>query len=57
MPTKIEQHWNNHNKVSVMTSCEDGNPVRANVKQALGRGSYALSWKPYQGDPLNLPDY
>nr|GEW48997.1 uncharacterized mitochondrial protein AtMg00810-like [Tanacetum cinerariifolium] len=36
---------------------EDGNPARANVKQALGRGSYALSWKPCQGDSLNLPDH
>nr|GEY72796.1 copia protein [Tanacetum cinerariifolium] len=34
----------------------DGNPARANVKQALGR-SYALSWKPCQGDSLNLPDH
>nr|GEX47256.1 hypothetical protein [Tanacetum cinerariifolium] len=42
-----------------MTSCEDGNPARANIKQALGsvRRSYALSWKPYQGDSLNLPDH
>nr|GEY84310.1 hypothetical protein [Tanacetum cinerariifolium] len=38
---------------------EDGNPARANIKQALGsvRRSYALSWKPYQGDSLNLPDH
>nr|GFA60694.1 ribonuclease H-like domain-containing protein [Tanacetum cinerariifolium] len=35
---------------------EDGNPARANVKQSLGR-PYALSWKPYQGDSLNLPDH
>nr|GEU34016.1 uncharacterized mitochondrial protein AtMg00810-like [Tanacetum cinerariifolium] len=35
---------------------EDGNPARANVKQALGR-PYALSWKPCQGDSLNLPDH
>ncbi|GJW62560.1 hypothetical protein Tco_0111895 [Tanacetum coccineum] len=26
------------------------------IKQALGR-SYALSWKPCQGDSLNLPDH
>nr|GEZ31318.1 hypothetical protein [Tanacetum cinerariifolium] len=37
--------------------CEDGNPARANVKQSLGRGSYTLSWKPCQGDSLNLPDH
>nr|GEX61634.1 hypothetical protein [Tanacetum cinerariifolium] len=36
---------------------EDGNPARANVKQALGRGPYALSWKLCQEDSLNLPDY
>nr|GEX03253.1 retrovirus-related Pol polyprotein from transposon TNT 1-94 [Tanacetum cinerariifolium] len=36
---------------------KDGNPARANVKQALGRGSYALSWKPCQEDSLNLPDH
>nr|GEY90124.1 hypothetical protein [Tanacetum cinerariifolium] len=35
---------------------EDGNPAGANIKQALGR-SYALSWKPCQGDSLNLPDH
>nr|GEV68196.1 hypothetical protein [Tanacetum cinerariifolium] len=34
----------------------DGNPSRAISKQALGR-SYALSWKPYQGDSLNPPDH
>nr|GFB32064.1 hypothetical protein [Tanacetum cinerariifolium] len=36
---------------------KDGNPARANIKQALGRRSYALSWKPCQGDSLNLPDH
>nr|GEW60261.1 hypothetical protein [Tanacetum cinerariifolium] len=35
----------------------DGNPSRAIIKQALGRRSYALSWKPCQGDPLNPPDH
>nr|GEU98512.1 integrase, catalytic region, zinc finger, CCHC-type, peptidase aspartic, catalytic [Tanacetum cinerariifolium] len=35
---------------------EDGNPSRANIKQALGR-SYALSWKPCQEDSLNPPDH
>nr|GEX64511.1 hypothetical protein [Tanacetum cinerariifolium] len=35
---------------------EDGNPSRANNKQALDR-SYALSWKPCQGDFVNLPDH
>nr|GEU40380.1 Gag-Pol polyprotein [Tanacetum cinerariifolium] len=34
---------------------EDGNPALANIKQDLGR-SYALSWKPCQGDSLNLPN-
>nr|GEY17093.1 uncharacterized mitochondrial protein AtMg00810-like [Tanacetum cinerariifolium] len=34
----------------------DGNPSRANIKQALGR-SYALRWKPCQGDSLNPPDH
>ncbi|GJT27681.1 hypothetical protein Tco_0907956 [Tanacetum coccineum] len=38
------------------SSSEDGNPAGANIKQALGR-SYALSWKPCQGDSLNLPDH
>nr|GEV68573.1 copia protein [Tanacetum cinerariifolium] len=36
---------------------EDGNPSRVIIKQALGRRSYALSWKPYQGDLLNRPDH
>nr|GEW39357.1 ribonuclease H [Tanacetum cinerariifolium] len=36
---------------------KDGNPSRANIKQALGRRSYAFSWKPCQGDSLNLPDH
>nr|GEV62391.1 retrovirus-related Pol polyprotein from transposon TNT 1-94 [Tanacetum cinerariifolium] len=35
---------------------KDGNLARANVKQSLGR-SYTLSWKPCQGDSLNLPDH
>ncbi|GJR21656.1 hypothetical protein Tco_0970183 [Tanacetum coccineum] len=34
----------------------NGNPSRVNLKQLYGR-SYALSWKPYQGDSLNLPDH
>ncbi|GJS44568.1 retrovirus-related pol polyprotein from transposon TNT 1-94 [Tanacetum coccineum] len=34
---------------------EDGNLLEQ-LKQALGR-SYALSWKPCQGDSLNLPDH
>nr|GEU99182.1 hypothetical protein [Tanacetum cinerariifolium] len=38
-------------------SLRDGNPSRANIKQALGRRSYALSWKPCQGDSLNPPDH
>nr|GEX50940.1 hypothetical protein [Tanacetum cinerariifolium] len=45
----------NRKKSSIIS--EDGNPTRANVKQALGRRSYALSWKPCQGDSLNLPDH
>nr|GEV89951.1 hypothetical protein [Tanacetum cinerariifolium] len=37
---------------------DNGIPSKANIKQAL-RGSYALSWKPCQGDSpkLNLPDH
>nr|GEY47366.1 hypothetical protein [Tanacetum cinerariifolium] len=35
---------------------KDGNPSRVIIKQALGR-SYALSWKPGQGDSLNPPDH
>nr|GEY35705.1 Gag-Pol polyprotein [Tanacetum cinerariifolium] len=35
----------------------DGNPSRATIKQALGRRSYALSWKPCQGDSLSPPDH
>nr|GFA45574.1 reverse transcriptase domain-containing protein [Tanacetum cinerariifolium] len=45
-----------HNPSQPFRWHEDGNPARANVKQALGR-SYALSWKPCQGDSLNLPDH
>ncbi|GJU03840.1 putative reverse transcriptase domain-containing protein [Tanacetum coccineum] len=32
------------------------NPSKVNLKQLCGR-SYALSWKPCQGDSLNLPDH
>ncbi|GJU92689.1 zinc finger, CCHC-type containing protein [Tanacetum coccineum] len=35
----------------------NGNPSRVNIKQLRGRGSYALSWKPCQGDSLDLPDH
>ncbi|GKB29559.1 hypothetical protein Tco_0868960, partial [Tanacetum coccineum] len=34
----------------------NGNPSRVNLKQLCGR-SYALSWKPCQGDSLNLRDH
>ncbi|GKB59190.1 hypothetical protein Tco_0915376 [Tanacetum coccineum] len=34
----------------------NGNPSSVNIKQHCGR-SYALSWKPCQGDSLNLPDH
>nr|GEY77917.1 copia protein [Tanacetum cinerariifolium] len=47
--------------VALSASCaqviEDGNPSRAYIKQALGRRSYALSWKPCQGDSLNPLDH
>nr|GEU54284.1 integrase, catalytic region, zinc finger, CCHC-type, peptidase aspartic, catalytic [Tanacetum cinerariifolium] len=42
--------------MSLAEADEDGNPARANIKQALGR-SYALSWKPCQEDSLDLPDH
>nr|GFA34992.1 hypothetical protein [Tanacetum cinerariifolium] len=35
----------------------NGNPSRVNIKQLCDRRSYALSWKPCQGDSLNLPDH
>ncbi|GJZ58138.1 hypothetical protein Tco_0613632 [Tanacetum coccineum] len=34
----------------------NGNPSSVNIKQHCGR-SYALSWKSYQGDSLNLPNH
>ncbi|GKB79249.1 hypothetical protein Tco_0946144 [Tanacetum coccineum] len=34
----------------------NGNPSSVIIKQHCGR-SYALSWKPCQGDSLNLPDH
>ncbi|GJV02782.1 hypothetical protein Tco_1336351 [Tanacetum coccineum] len=46
-------HWNNHNKALV-------NVVLVAVCSSLRLlkpKSYALSWKPYQGDSLNLPDH
>ncbi|GJZ38086.1 hypothetical protein Tco_0584277 [Tanacetum coccineum] len=37
---------------------DDGNPSsRPSSKQHLRRRPYALSWKPCQGDSLNLPDH
>ncbi|GJT52981.1 hypothetical protein Tco_0988035 [Tanacetum coccineum] len=39
-----------------ITSVMNGNPSRVNIKQLCSR-SYALSWKPCQGDSLNLPDH
>nr|GEU40471.1 copia protein [Tanacetum cinerariifolium] len=47
--------FNLEEKSSIIS--EDGNLDRANIKQALGRRSYALSWKPCQGDYLNIPDH
>nr|GEX64341.1 retrovirus-related Pol polyprotein from transposon TNT 1-94 [Tanacetum cinerariifolium] len=53
MRTQLTDYGFHFDKIPI----EDGNPARANVKQALGRGSYALSWKLCQGDSLNLPDH
>ncbi|GJV53451.1 hypothetical protein Tco_1449192 [Tanacetum coccineum] len=36
---------------------EDGKSCLSQIKQALGRRLTALSWKPCQGDSLNLPDH
>nr|GEU86532.1 putative reverse transcriptase domain-containing protein [Tanacetum cinerariifolium] len=46
-------------RVILSIHSEDGNPSCANIKEALGRGSNTLSWKPCQGgsSKLNLPDY
>ncbi|GJS45543.1 putative ribonuclease H-like domain-containing protein [Tanacetum coccineum] len=46
----------NNVKPDNLKACDDGNPSRVNIKQLCGR-SYALSWKPCQGDSLNLPDH
>ncbi|GJZ58330.1 hypothetical protein Tco_0613824 [Tanacetum coccineum] len=35
----------------------NGNPSSVIIKQHCGRRPYALSWKPCQGDSLNLPDH
>ncbi|GJT73103.1 hypothetical protein Tco_1032389 [Tanacetum coccineum] len=35
----------------------DGNPARATANKLVIRRPYALSWKPCQGDSLNLPDH
>ncbi|GJV94745.1 hypothetical protein Tco_1546322 [Tanacetum coccineum] len=51
-----EIHTTSIDFLTLSTHDEDGNPASANIKQALGR-SYALSWKPCQGDSLNLPDH
>nr|GEX61818.1 hypothetical protein [Tanacetum cinerariifolium] len=53
MRTQLQDYGFNYNKIPLYY----GNPSRANSKQALGRTSYALSWKPCQGDSLNLPDH
>nr|GEZ65176.1 retrovirus-related Pol polyprotein from transposon TNT 1-94 [Tanacetum cinerariifolium] len=39
------------------TEVMNENPSRVIIKQLRGRGPYALSWKPCQGDSLNLPDH
>ncbi|GJY68610.1 hypothetical protein Tco_0471592 [Tanacetum coccineum] len=66
MPTKIEltleqsqQGVSNdvlNIRVILCITIEEGKSVEPTSKQALGR-SYALSWKPCQGDSLNLPDH
>ncbi|GKB93950.1 hypothetical protein Tco_0980087 [Tanacetum coccineum] len=45
-----------HHSDTFSIHSDDGNPSRANIKQAL-RGSYALSYKTCQGDSLSLPDH
>ncbi|GJU93654.1 hypothetical protein Tco_1318410 [Tanacetum coccineum] len=42
---------------NLLKALRNGNPSRVNIKQLYGRISYALSWKPSQGDSLNLPDH
>ncbi|GJV69727.1 hypothetical protein Tco_1485236 [Tanacetum coccineum] len=72
MPSSEQSNVVNHSKTEItsdsniisiqsdtyVTHNEDGNPVEpASNKFACVRRSYALSWKPCQGDSLNLPDH
>ncbi|GJU05817.1 hypothetical protein Tco_1122247 [Tanacetum coccineum] len=43
--------------VLVMTSWVSNEGVEELKKKCTGYRSYALSWKPCQGDSLNLPDH
>ncbi|GJR42179.1 hypothetical protein Tco_1310282 [Tanacetum coccineum] len=42
---------------SITSLMTNGNPYSVIIKQHCGRRPYALSWKPCQGDSLNLPDH
>ncbi|GKC20089.1 hypothetical protein Tco_1022239 [Tanacetum coccineum] len=66
MPTKIELTLEQSQQgvsndvlqppVNLYAHNEDGNPL-SQYQTSLGRGSNTLSWKPCQGDSLNLPDH
>ncbi|GKD65822.1 hypothetical protein Tco_1307930 [Tanacetum coccineum] len=61
MPTKIEltldQSQQGVSDDVLHSTVANGNPSRVKLKQLCGRKSYALSWKPCQGDSLNLLDH
>ncbi|GJV40997.1 retrovirus-related pol polyprotein from transposon TNT 1-94 [Tanacetum coccineum] len=43
--------------IQFLVQRDDDNPSRVQPSNGQAVGSYALSWKPCQGDSLNLPDH